>query len=85
MSWRCLLGPEQKKVCAADGGFCYTGVCPHGEYIPKGESTRQWRARIRREWPANKAAAEKRMTDEELHLHWRNLALQGGEVRHERY
>jgi hypothetical protein len=48
-TWRCLLGREQKRACLADGGHCYEGDCPHGAYIPKGETVRHWRARMDKE------------------------------------
>ena len=49
---RCLLGREQVRACKADGGHCYVSDCPHGFYVPKGETTRHWRRRMSREWLA---------------------------------
>ena len=49
-TWRCLLGREQVRACKADGGYCYVSDCPHGWYVPKGETTRHWRRRVNREW-----------------------------------
>jgi hypothetical protein len=57
VSWRCLLGRAQVKACTSDGGFCYTGDCPHGQYIQDGETTAHWKARTNREWLARQGAS----------------------------
>ena len=49
-SWRCLGGRAQMKTCRADGGHCFVSDCPHGAWIPRGETTAHWRKRVDREW-----------------------------------
>ncbi|MFA5387398.1 MAG: hypothetical protein WC322_03290 [Candidatus Paceibacterota bacterium] len=45
-SWRCRLGRKQLRDCKSDGGYCYVGECPHGAWVPVGESTRDWTRRV---------------------------------------
>jgi len=49
-TWRCRLGREQVRTCTDDKWDCCTGICPHGAWVPKGETTRHWVARVNREW-----------------------------------
>ena len=49
-TWRCRLGREQVRACKSDRGYCWTSACPHGAWVPKGETTRHWVARVNREW-----------------------------------
>lgn len=56
VTWRCLLGRAQVRACKADGGYFYRGDCPHGAWVPKGETTAHWEARVSREWMERREA-----------------------------